>query len=51
MNKCLAWSLQLRNDTKMSPQLMSFLFFIVTSVVYGLEGVFRVSILWQPSRC
>jgi hypothetical protein len=29
-----SWSLQLRNDTKMSPQLKSF-FFIVTSIVYA----------------
>ncbi len=29
-----SWSLQQRNDTKMSPQLKSF-FFIVTSIVYG----------------
>ncbi len=29
-----SWSLQLRNDTKMSPQLKSFLF-IITSIVYG----------------
>ncbi len=28
-----SWSLQLRNDTKMSPQLKIF-FFIVTSIVY-----------------
>ncbi len=31
------WSLQLRNDTKMSPQHKSF-FFIVTSTVYVLES-------------
>ncbi len=30
-----SWSLQLRNDTKMSPQLNS-LFFIVTSIVYAI---------------
>jgi hypothetical protein len=29
-----SWSLQLRNDTKMVPQLKS-LFFIVTSIIYG----------------
>jgi hypothetical protein len=43
MNKCMervndrhleSWSLQLRNDTKMSPNSRIF-FFIVTSIVYG----------------
>jgi hypothetical protein len=35
-----SWSLQLCNDTKMSPQLKS-LIFIVTSIVYGSgdEGI------------
>jgi hypothetical protein len=34
-----SWSLQLRNDTKMSPQLKRFFFFIVVSVVYGWRSL------------
>ncbi len=52
MNKCLgrvnnrhffeSWSLQLRNDTKMSPPTQEFFFFfIVTSIVYGVYGYIK----------
>jgi hypothetical protein len=39
-----SWSLQLRNDTKMLPQLKSF-FFIVTSIVHGFVSLGRYSFL------
>jgi hypothetical protein len=29
-----SWSIQLRNGTKMPPQLKSYFFYLVTSIVY-----------------
>ncbi len=50
------WSHQLRNDTKMSPQLKRFLLFIVTSIVYGcytviVDNKFKRNTLHEQPVC
>jgi hypothetical protein len=43
-----SWSLQLRSDTKMLPQLKTF-FFIVTSIVYGCNAIPKTVPLFSPA--